>query len=189
MLLKGTNDTEFELALIEDGFPELQDDADDSHWATLAVRAGDADQFWEASAPCMNLFELDNLAEWFEALGNSRPEIGEIDLLEPGLKFAVADRRNDAITVRVGFHLDGRPDQVSLDAPADRDYLDITIDREQARAAAAELRHDVHMLEERHGATPQDEDTGILGRPDEDLGLVPPEIAGDLDESDDDRMF
>jgi hypothetical protein len=191
MLLRGANEAEFELALIEDRFPDLQDAHDDSAWVTLAIRVGTPEETWEETAPCMNVFEVHTLAQWLEAVASGRPEVGEVDLLEPELNFSLAREGQHEVTVRVRFHLEGRPDKLALDAPTDRDYVDIRIDRAQLRAAAAELRRDLESVTARAGggAPAGEEESGMLGGPEEDLGLVPPEIAGDLDESDDDRMF
>ena len=191
MLLRGTNEAEFELALIEDRFPEVQDAHDDSAWVTLSIRVGTPEETWEETAPCLNIFELQTLAEWLEAVAAHGPEVGEVDLLEPELNFSLSREGSSEVTVRVRFHLEGRPDELALDAPTDRDYVDIRIDRAQLRSAAAELRRDLETVAARAGRAPavRDDESGMLGGPEEDLGLSPPGIAGDLDESDDDRMF
>src|SRR2546423_1389768 len=107
MLLRGRNESEFEFALIEDRFPDLQDDAGDSGWVTLAVRAANHNDQWEQTSPCVNLYEVQNLAEWLEAVAESRPDVGEIDLLEPGLNLSIARGANGAGAVRVAVHLAG----------------------------------------------------------------------------------
>jgi hypothetical protein len=191
MLLRGANEAEFELALIEDRFPEIQDGVDDSSYVTISIRVGAPEETWEETAPCLNIFELQTLAEWLEAVAAHRPEIGEVDLLEPELNFSIAREGGGEVTLRVRFHLEGRPEEMAVDAPTDRDYIDIRIDREQLRSAAAELRRDLETVAARahRSQTEPDDDSGILGEPDEDLGIAPPEVAGELDESDDDRMF
>jgi len=191
MLLRGANDAEFELALIEDRFPELQDAADDSSWVTLSVRVGAPEETCEETAPCLNLYEVQTLAEWLEAVATRKPEVGEVDLLEAELNFSVVKESASEVTVRIRFHLEDRPERLAMDAPTNRDYIDIRIDRPQLRAAGAELRRDLQTVSAHSGgsAVGPDDDSGIMGEPDEDMGLVPPEIAGELDESDDDRMF
>jgi hypothetical protein len=134
---------------------------------------------------------LQTLAEWLEAVASQRPEVGEVDLLEPDLNFSLSRENGGEVTVRVRFHLDGRPDELALDAPTDRDYIDIRIDRAQLRSAAAELRRDLETVVAHTQGDPAlaDEESGMLGEPDEALGLVPPEIARELDEADDDRIL
>src|SRR4029077_1855570 len=104
MLLRGANEAEFELALIEDRFPELQDSANDSAFVTLSIRVGAPEETWEETAPCLNIFELQTLAEWLEAVAAQRPEVGEVDLLEPDLNFSLSRENGGEVTVRVRFH-------------------------------------------------------------------------------------
>jgi hypothetical protein len=191
MLLSGANEAEFELALIEDRFPEVQDGAADSAWLTLAIRVGTPQESWEETAPCLNIYEVQNLAEWLEAVGGAGPDMGEVDLLEPELNFSVARAQGDEVTIRVRFHLEGRPDKLALDAPTDRDYVDIRVGRDQVRSAAAELRRDLEEITARVGSRSVggEEDSGMMGEPEEGLGLLPPEIAGNLEDRDDDRVF
>ncbi|MEX2219803.1 MAG: hypothetical protein WD749_13715 [Phycisphaerales bacterium] len=190
MLLQGVNEAEFELGLIEDRFPEVQDGTGDSAWCTLLIRVGTPEDTWEETAPCLNFFEVQNLVEWLEALSRARPDAGEIELLGPELRFSVAAESQGEVTIRIGFHLEGRPRDLALDAPTDRHYVDIRIGRDQLRAAAAALRRDIESLTARAGRpADHDGDSGLLGEPEEDLGLAPPEVSGRLDEDDDERMF
>src|SRR5689334_5358729 len=94
MVLKGRNGNELELAFVRESLPELQDAHGDEAWFTVVVRAATADETWEETAPCVNLYEFRNLAEWLEALGGEREgeEEAELELLEPELKFAVVQR-------------------------------------------------------------------------------------------------
>jgi hypothetical protein len=191
MLLRGANEAEFELALIEDRFPELQDAADDSAYLTLSIRVGAPEETWEETAPCVNIYELQTLVEWLEAVAMQLPEVGEVDLLEPELNFSLARENAGDVILRVRFHLEGQPDELALGAPANRDYIDLRIKRSQVRCAAAELRNDLETVvsHTRRGPAAREEESGMLGGPEEDLGIAPPEVAGDLDESDDERMF
>jgi hypothetical protein len=191
MLLKGRNDTEFELSFIEDRFPDLQDDAGDSAWVTLLFRAAVHDEAWEETAPCLNVFELQSLVEWLEAVAGSRHEVSEIDLPEPNLSFSIAHEFNGEVTIRVGFRLEGRSEQPSFDTQADRDHVDIRLPRSQLRVAAAELRRDLETTFAHVSASPfdDDEDSGMLGSPEANLGLMPGDIIGYLEDGGPDRKF
>jgi hypothetical protein len=180
MLLNGENGSEFELALIQDRFPELQDGAADSGYLTLSFRVGTQEESWEETAPCMNLYELQTLQEWLDAVGEGHGDIPEVELLEPELRFSVVRNGGDTVTIRIDFHLEDRPDQLVLDAPTDEvDHIVVKLTREQIRAAAAELRRDLEAVtSERRSAELDGETLGVIGVPDEDLGL---RNAEDLD--------
>jgi hypothetical protein len=191
MLLKSDDGAEFELALIEDRFPELQDDAADSNYTTITFRVATPDESWEETAPCMNLFELKNLEEWLQAVARGTPEEAELELLEPELKFSVAGDTGDQVTLRIGFHLEDRPEEFSVDSPTDEaDFVDIRTSRPKIAAAAAELHHDLTAAATVHPSTQAaaEEDSGIIGIPDEALGLID-EDSPAADETDPNRKY
>lgn len=172
MLLNGDNGAEFELALIQDRFPELQDGAADSSYATIAFRVGTQDESWEETAPCMNIYEVQTLQEWLETVGQGRGEVSEVELLEPELRFSIVRESADTVTIRVDFHIADRSDELTLDAPTEADHIVVRLTREQLRAAAAELRRDLDAVtSERRFAEIEGENLGVIGVPDEDLGL------------------
>jgi hypothetical protein len=174
MLLKGDDGTEFELGFILDNFQEAQDGAGDSNWTTLSFRVGTADESWEETSPCLNLFEVKNLAEWLEAVGSGDPEVSEVELLEPELKFSVIRNEPESVTVRVGFHLDDRPEEFQVDASTDEaDHVDIHVPRRAVRAAAEHLREDLNELNTSQKDDILGEETpGILGIPDANLNMI-----------------
>lgn len=178
MLLKGTNGNEFELGFTRDSLPEIQDGFGDSAWATINFRAARGDDTWEEASPCMNFFEFTNLAEWLEAIGageRAEPEIGEIELLEPELRFSIADQSDDEVTIRVGFHLDNRPEELNVDDPTDNaNYLDIQLPRDTVQAAAGALRADIEKLGINRAKDDLEasEDQGVFGEPDTNLNIV-----------------
>lgn len=178
LLLKAKNGNELELAFVRESLADIQDGDGDEQWTTVTIRAATSDDSWEESSPCINLYEFRNLAEWFEALGSGDasggPEEAEIDLLEPELRFTVAEQTRDGVGVRVYFHIADRPEEFNVDAPTDADYVDLFLDRRALLSAAATLRS---MLTDVQPAPPKDDllgrrDSGILGRPDENLGIV-----------------
>lgn len=184
---------EFELAFSRESLPQVQDGLGDSRWATARVRVATLDEEWEEEAPCLNMFEFVNLAEWLESVGGLGGDVPEIELLQPDLRFSVVrtgKKKGDGegkVTVRIKFHLSDRPEEFNVDAPTDEaDHLDLDITRESARVAAASLRAAIEavstggMKDDLDG----DDDVGQLGQPDEDLNLVDgvaaePPFAGD----------
>jgi hypothetical protein len=175
MLLNGDNGAEFELALIQDRYPELRDGAADSNWLTLSFRVGTQDESWEETSPCMNIFELQTLQEWLQAVGEGSPDIPEVELLEPALRFSVTRQRPDSVTIRIDFQLENRPEEFAVNADTDEaEHIVVVLSREQIRAAATELRRDLDAVtNERVFEQIEGENLGVIGVPDEDLGLRP----------------
>jgi hypothetical protein len=188
MLLKGDNGPEFELGLIQERFQPPQDGFGDSGWVTVTFRVGTDEASWEETAPVVNLYELKNLQEWLSALGRGSPEVSELELLEPELRFSVAQDAGEMVTVRVEFKLEDRPELFDVDAPTDEaDHIDIRTSREQLRTAAAELARDLGAaLRLPAGDRRAEESWGMMGEPDADLNLLP-DGAEDLASLEDER--
>lgn len=193
VMLKGQNGNEVELGFLRDSYPEMQDGAGDSWWTTVNFRVATRNDAWEESAPCLSLVEFEDLADWLEAVG-SEPggagEISEVELLEPELKFSLSQQDAGGVTIRVGFHLRGRPEAFEVDAETDLDYVDVYMTREGVRAAAATLRSTLEKVRSNGGKddTSGATDAGILGDGDEDLNIVDgvaadPPGAGDGEDS------
>ncbi len=80
-MLIGVDETACELGVSREVFAEMQDTGG-AEWATINFRAATNDDLWEETAPCLNLFELKNLAEWLETVGQS--DASEGDFGRPG---------------------------------------------------------------------------------------------------------
>lgn len=190
MLLKGKNGNEFELGVIREAYPEVQDTGG-SRWATVTFRAATEDVDWEETAPVVNLFELKNLAEWLETVGRPDASEGEpgrnagegetprLDLLQPELTFAViggSGGEGGAVTIRIGFHLDDRDEIFNVDAETEAEYVDVHVDRRSVLAAAEALRdalEDLPMTGNEKDALFGDEESGIVGGgADETLNII-----------------
>jgi hypothetical protein len=183
MLLKGDNENEFELGLVQDRFAEQQDGFGDSSYVTVSFRVAMAEESWEETAPMMNLFQLKNLAEWLQAVAQGTPEISEVELLEPSLRFSIVKDAGETVTIRVSFHLEGRPEEYVIDAPTDEaEHVDIRIARDQVMTAAAELERDLAgALLPTRGDDVSDE-WGIFGQPDSDLNMLADEDQSEFPE-------
>jgi hypothetical protein len=191
MLLKGLNGNEFELAFTRDSLPDSQDGFGDSRWATVTFRAATADDSWEEQSPAINLFEFAHLAEWLEAAGAQAPdperegrgdqgdidegEVSELELLEPELRFSLTRQDERTVTLRIGFHLQGRPEEFEVDADTDEaEYIDLRLPRESLLSAARTLRDALQAVE--RGSGKDDvrgtRDPGAMGESDEALTLI-----------------
>jgi hypothetical protein len=186
VVLKGRNGNEFELAFVRDSLPEVQDGQGDSSWFTVVVRGAAGDDSWEETSPCLSSFEFRSLVDWLEAIGRgAEGEMSEIDLLEPELNFSITGQEEDAIGIRIGFHLPDRPEEFGVDGSTDRPYIDLFVERDAALSAAASLREALNELDQ----SPRDDilaegDLGIGGVPSIDLNLIDsietePPFAGD----------
>jgi hypothetical protein len=169
MLLTGENGTEFELGLIEQPFSDLQDGANDDLALTIAFRVAAGDESWEETSPCLNTFEVLNLAQWLEDAAAGTPDIGTIELLAPELRFELVGVAGERVTLRINFHLEDRPDQFKVDAPTDMDHVDLKMDRAQLKTAVKELKRD---LDELHLPTQTEEPQGLEQIPDESNDLA-----------------
>jgi hypothetical protein len=201
MLLQDSDGSEFELGLIEDRLPEVQDGFGDASTLTLSFRVATPDESWEETSPCMNTFEIENLADWLEAVADAdtgraeHGEVAELDLLEPELNFAVIRDLGSEVVLRVGFHLENRPEEFGVDAPTDEaPYVDLRITRDHLRIAAAQLRGELQDLGredtggmsgagggEEQGLLRDDllgeAELGEVRPPEEDLGLRPRPVS------------
>jgi hypothetical protein len=79
-----------------------------------------------------------------EALASGRAvEEGE-DFIEPNLRFEVADRDQDTVTIRVYFELESRPPWFFADAAGMEDlWVDFRVDTDDLRSAAEDLRRNL----------------------------------------------
>lgn len=200
MLLKSQDGSEFELGLIEDRLPDIQDGIGDATALTVTFRVASADESWEETSPCLNTFEFANLAEWLEAVAEppserDQGEVAELDLLEPELNFQVIRDEGDEVVLRVGFHLEDRPEEFDVDTPTDEaEHVDLRVTREHLRIAASQLRSDLESIGRATSGEPGiagDQGTalkddllgeGELGEvrpPTDDLGLSPREVDED----------
>ncbi len=187
MLLRGENDHEFELALVLDQYPEQQDGFKDSGFVTVTFRVATPEESWEETAPVMNLYELKNLQDWLRAVADGSPEMGEVELLEPGLSFSVVRNGGAMVTIRVGFHLVDRPAEFTMDAPTDSEHVDIRVSRDQAGVAAAELGRDLESALAGPRASDAAEAMGVFGAPDSDLNLLSDDHESEFPELADSR--
>jgi hypothetical protein len=172
LLLKSEDGAEFELALIRDRFPGSANDPADAAYATLSMRVATPDDSWETTAPCMNLFELGTLGQWLEAVARGEPDLGEVEVLEPALKFSILEPRGDGVSLRITFRLADRPERFAVDPETtEAHHLDLRLTPRDLLGAAGELRRDLASLD---GPTRADgePDPGVAGLPDEALAVI-----------------
>lgn len=177
VLLKGRNGNELELAFVRETLPDVQDGMGDSDWFTLVRRTAKGDETWEESSPCLSAYQFQTLAEWLEAAGGAEGaegSVSELELLEPELKFTLVQQDGPNLSIRVGFHLTDRPEEFEVDDPSeDTDYVDLYMDKESLRTAAATLRTElVEFLGQAKDETQGENEPSGDGKPDPDLNIV-----------------
>ncbi|HYE01954.1 MAG TPA: hypothetical protein VD963_01835 [Phycisphaerales bacterium] len=150
MLLKSDDGSEFELAIIEDASLEheerqggLDPAGEDLPWVTISFRVATPETSWEETSPSLNPQQVTTLLEFLDAIATGEPELGEIELLDPELRFSVVGDSGSDVTLRIGFHLEDRPEEYNVDADTDAHHVDIKLSREQVAAAAMALRRDL----------------------------------------------
>lgn len=204
MLLKAQNGNEFELSFSQDALPDTQDGFGDATWATVLWRAATEKDEWEESSPSVSLFEFAGLADWLEAVAGGAqalpgrapreadldeteipraeitastgaPDISELELLEPELKFSVTEHTSTGVTLRIDFHLKDRPEEFNVDAPTDEAaYMHLHLSRENLLAASAALRAMLADMDDGSGKDDLDGDRAdaALGDTDADMDLI-----------------
>lgn len=179
MMLKGANGNEFELMFTRDALPDSQDGFRDTGWSTVTYRVATADDAWQEDSPVINLFEFANLAQWLDAVGTGdelgHAELSGLELLGPELSFTLSGHDQRTVTLRIGFHLEHRPEEFDVDAHTDEaEHIDIHLPRADLLAAAQSLRADLKAVDgdENKSDLRGEDSSGAMGEPDEDLALI-----------------
>ncbi len=99
---------------------------------------------WEFRDPALLTWEVQDLSNWLEALASGQAVEKREDFLVPNLRFEVAARDEDTITIRVYFELEARPPWFFADAAGMNDlWIDLLVDRDDVRVAARDLHEDL----------------------------------------------
>lgn len=136
VLLEGTDGRRLELTLVGYEFPDLEDDEWDADWLVVRISAADDPDVWTAEDPCLLTWEVDELADWLDAVADAPGAVHDLEFIEPNLTFERIEV-DGAGGVRAWFDDAFRPPEV----PPDEDVLiDFLLAPAALRAAAASLR-------------------------------------------------
>ena len=92
----------------------------------------------------MLTWEVQDLSNWLEALASGQAVEKRENFLVPNVRFEVAARDEDTITIRVYFELEARPPWFFADAAGMDDlWIDLRVDADHLHDAAEGLRHDL----------------------------------------------
>ena len=148
MKLKAESGNTFELVLLRYEHPDITEDRWDSNWLVVSGRASTDDRSWSFVEPCVTAFELEELAEWLEALGNGP---ADLTFAEPNLAFAFAPWPLPTIRIRFA-HGSAPPWLTNADERSAGITLDFVTSPDHAKALAADLRNALDEFPPRGGA-------------------------------------
>jgi hypothetical protein len=150
MLLRGNNNTEFEMKVVGYQFPHLEHEKYDSDWLNLSIRVKLPKGSWTAVDPCLLTWELAGLTDWLESIADGKPVDSEESFMEPNLRFELIE--NEPKKLKVYFELESRPSWAPYDgAGMDDMCAEFEINKEELRDAAASLREDLKQFPTRVG--------------------------------------
>jgi hypothetical protein len=151
LILRSRDLSEFELRVAGYQFPDFESDEFDANWLVIDVRVAPADErAWEFRDPALLTWEVEGLCNWLESLSSGRAVEEKKVFLEPNVRFEVAYRDQDTITLRVHFELESRPPWFFANAAGMDDlWLDLRVDSDDLRAAAEVLRRDLARFPQR----------------------------------------
>ena len=85
MELAGKNGDKFELTVIRYQFPHSSTDEWDPNWLIVRTHATIADHEWTSDDPALLTWEVEELANWLESLGNNHEVNPLLDFVELNL--------------------------------------------------------------------------------------------------------
>ncbi len=140
VVLTGQNDHRLELSLLGYQFPTIDDDEWDSNWLNIRISAINDQGSWTATDASLLTGEVGRLADWLQAIAENSDADAELDFIEPNLAFELVEA-NGLVRLRAWFELELRPRWAPADEVPARDLcVDLTLSREDLRAAAEALR-------------------------------------------------
>ena len=150
MLLRGIDNTEFEMKVVGYQFPHLEHEQYDSDWLNIKIRVKLPQGSWTAIDPSLLTRELVSLTEWLESIADGKRVDSEESFIEPNLRFELLEEEPKRL--RVYFELESRPSWAPFDgAGMDDLWAEFEINAEELREAAASLGEDLKQFPTRVG--------------------------------------
>ena len=100
MTLHGERGATFRLSIDGYQFPETTDDRWDANWLFVRGHVQHAQGEWTFRDPCLTTFEVQELAEWLDSIGEGQTSSQECSFTEPNLRFEYVDEGTPAIVAR-----------------------------------------------------------------------------------------
>lgn len=160
MKLLGQDNSFFELTILGYQFPELTGDEWDANWLKIqghiALPIVNPTKPWKSEwsfiDPCLLTWEVQSLAEWFEACASRKLEKPEV-FTEPNLEFHCPEHSTGKITIRVYFELEARPPWNSSHWDKNNFvhdlWIDLIVTPKELHEAATDLRKQLEQFPQR----------------------------------------
>ena len=139
MKLRGTDGTQFELEVVGYEFPEIDPDPHevDANWLNIRLSVRGPDLSWAEITPCLDTWEVADLAQWFEAIAAGNAVDCDALFTEPTVRFALLE--DDPKKLRVYFWPGWAPSDGASTEDEDV-FIDCHASAEALHTAAASLR-------------------------------------------------
>jgi hypothetical protein len=100
MRLTADSGNAFELLILRYEFPDITEDRWDSNWLVVSGKVTIGDKTWHFIEPCVTTFELADLADWLETLGDGAEDLADCSFTEPNLAFLYSRKPFPVLRVR-----------------------------------------------------------------------------------------
>lgn len=111
----------------------------DANWMRIGLDAAAPQGSWQVSDPLLLSWEIEELAEWLEAVARSLPAEPVLGFVEPNLRFELRERAGAARSVRIHFDLEAKPPWLKRSGD-DECFIDFTLASAELLMAARSLR-------------------------------------------------
>lgn len=106
MHMSGSDGSLFEMRVVGYQFPEIQDEEYDSNWLLIQIHLVHPRGEWTTVDPCLLTYEVEELADWFDAIARGDHVDAEQHFIEPNLLFRLRDQGANGRTLAVYLALD-----------------------------------------------------------------------------------
>ena len=150
MKLSGPNSRSFTLTIVGYEFPALATTPYDSNWLDIRVDVISDQGTWSASDPCLLTYEVQQLADWLDAIGEHRNASSVCSFTEPCLAFQLLTDDQGQPILRILFELELRPAWAASKTASREDvWIELPLTLPSASRAAQELRTELERYPQR----------------------------------------
>jgi hypothetical protein len=150
MKLSGPNNTSFTLTIVGYQFPALATTPYDSNWLDIRIDVTSTQGTWSATDPCLLTYEVQQLADWLEAIGERRNTSSVCSFTEPCLVFELLADDQDRPMLRIFFELELRPAWAASKTASKEDvWIEFPFTATDASRAVQELRTELERYPQR----------------------------------------
>jgi hypothetical protein len=116
----------------------------DANWLVVQGEVSDGHRAWTFRDACLLTVEVRDLAAWLDAVAEGRPNLEDLDFLEPNLAFSRRSTIPGRPAVRVTFRLEARPPWMTSPVEDEDDWdgawVEFETSPDHLRTAATDLR-------------------------------------------------